>query len=165
MMTVLSISLPPVWGSSSWGNSTKISTISLARSPHATMITTSTFACRAMACCNTVFPLPNGPGIKPVPPSASGFIISIILIPVSSNLLGRIFSLYPFNALITGHFCSIVTTISFPFLSSSNAIVSVILYRPASANFFIRNSPSNLKGTIILCGIFFSFTSPSQLPG
>jgi hypothetical protein len=34
--------------------------------------TRSASACFERACCNTVFPEPKGPGIKPVPPSAMG---------------------------------------------------------------------------------------------
>ena len=92
-MMVRSISLRPVCGSTSSGNSVKISTTSLARSPHAAMITMSASACLEMACCSTVFPVPNGPGMKPVPPSTMGFIVSMVRTPVSRSLKGRGFSL------------------------------------------------------------------------
>ena len=92
MMIVRSMSVWPVCGSISSGNSLKISTTSLARSPHATMMITSASACFEMACWSTVLPAPKGPGIKPVPPSAIGLKVSIGRTPVSMMRDGRGFS-------------------------------------------------------------------------
>ena len=92
MMIVRSMSLWPVRGATSSGNSLKISTTSLARSPQATMMMTSASACFEMACCSTVLPAPNGPGMKPVPPSAIGLKVSIARTPVSMTRDGRGFS-------------------------------------------------------------------------
>jgi len=90
---VLSVSLRPVWGSSSLGNSVKISTTSLALSPQAAITTMSASACLEIACCSTVFPVPKGPGMKPVPPSTIGLAMSMIRTPVSSSRKGLGFSL------------------------------------------------------------------------
>ena len=49
-MIVRSINFLPVCGSTNSGNSVKISTTSLARSPHAAMITISASACLEIAC-------------------------------------------------------------------------------------------------------------------
>ena len=92
MMIVRSMSLCPVRGSTSSGNSLKISTTSLARSPQATMMMMSASACFEMACWSTVLPAPNGPGMKPVPPSAIGLKVSMARTPVSMTRDGRGFS-------------------------------------------------------------------------
>ena len=47
----------------------------------------------AIACCSTVLPHPNGPGMNPVPPSAIGLRVSITRTPVSMILDGLGFSL------------------------------------------------------------------------
>ena len=104
IIVVRSINFLPVRGSSNLGNSAKISTTSLARSPQAAIMIISASACFESACCNTVLPVPNGPGIKPVPPSTMGFRLSITLIPVSMRTNGRGFSLYAFIGIFTGHF-------------------------------------------------------------
>src|SRR2546430_13270934 len=78
MMMVRSISEPPVFGSTSFGNSEMVSTTSPARSPQATTTTTSTAECREIKFCRTVFPGPNGAGIHPVPPRAIGKKVSMI---------------------------------------------------------------------------------------
>ena len=90
---VRSINLRPVCGSTNSGNSVKISTTSFARSPQAAIITMSASACFEIACCKTVFPVPKGPGIKPVPPSTIGLTVSMTRTPVSRSLYGRGFSL------------------------------------------------------------------------
>ncbi len=92
IIMVLSINFLPVCGSTNLGNSVKTSTISFARSPQAAKITTSAAACLEIACCNTVLPVPNAPGIKPVPPSIIGFKLSITRTPVSNMEKGRTFS-------------------------------------------------------------------------
>ena len=78
MMTVRSISDPPVLGSFRCGNSVMVSTTSPARSPQATSTTTSTSACRAMRFRSTVLPAPNGPGMQAAPPWAMGKKVSMI---------------------------------------------------------------------------------------
>ena len=92
MMIVRSMRLWPVRGSINSGNSLKISTTSLARSPQATMMMTSASACFEMACWSTVLPAPKGPGIKPVPPSAIGLKVSMARTPVIITREGRGFS-------------------------------------------------------------------------
>src|SRR6056297_2580248 len=135
-----------------------------ALSPQAAIIIISASACLESACCNTVFPVPKGPGINPVPPSAIGFNVSITRTPVSSSLKGRGFSLYALMANLTGHFCVMVNSISLPSSSVTTAITSLMVYFPSLVTLFTVYFPLNLKGTIILCGIQFAVTSPSQPP-
>ena len=86
---VRSINFLPVRGSSNSGNSVKSSTTSLALSPQAATTIKSASAFCEILCCNTVFPVPKGPGVKPVPPSAMGLRVSMVRMPVSSVLKGR----------------------------------------------------------------------------
>ena len=150
MMVVRSIRWRPVCGSISSGNSVKISTTSLARSPQAAITITSASPCFAIACWSTVLPHPKGPGMKPVPPSAIGSSVSITRTPVSIILLGLGFSLYPLMATFTGHFWVMVTSTSSPDSSVRTAIVLSILYCPAAAIDFTVYSPLKLNGTMIL---------------
>ena len=164
MMVVRSISFRPVRGSSSSGNSVKISTTSLALSPQAAMTTISASACLEMACCRTVLPLPKGPGMKPVPPSTIGLSVSMTRTPVSKSLKGRGFSRYVFTASFTGHFWIMLTFTSCFFSFSRTAMVSDALYSPSGTTDFTVYFPVNLNGTMIRCGISFSEVSPSQSP-
>ncbi len=88
MMMVRSISEPPVFGSSSSGNSQMSSTTSPARSPQATTMTMSTAANWLRRCWSTVLPAPKGPGMHAVPPRATGNIVSMIRLPVTSSSRG-----------------------------------------------------------------------------
>ena len=141
-MIVRSISLRPVRGSSSSGNSVKISTTSFARSPQATLMMRSAPAFFASACWSTVLPQPNGPGMNPVPPSAIGLSVSIVRTPVSIALNGRGLLLYPRISRLTGHFIIIVTERFAPVASAITAISSSAAYSPSGTIDSIVPSPS-----------------------
>src|SRR5574338_997045 len=92
--TVLSMSGLPVLGSLRCGNSTRTSVISFPRSPHPMYTTTCESAHFAIWCNVTVLPVPNAPGIDPVPPFAIGKNVSITRWPVNNGIVGSYLLLY-----------------------------------------------------------------------
>src|SRR5665811_1532330 len=110
IMMVLWINGRFVRGSTNAGNSVSTSVISLPRSPQPIYTTICVSAHFASVCSETVFPVPNPPGIMAVPPFVTGNMLSKMRCPVSSGDVASSFFTYGLP-IRTGHFCIIVTLV------------------------------------------------------
>ena len=148
MITVRSASGRPVRGSSSCGNSSSTSAISLPRSPQPTYTITSASHHLASASCSTVLPVPKPPGSAARPPRATGNSVSRMRWPVIIGALaGR--RARTGRGVRTGHGCRIATSCVLPFAAVRRAITSSSPYSPSAAS--QSSWPSTPGGTRISC--------------
>jgi len=135
----------------------RTSVISFPRSPHP--MYTTIFASHHFAswCSETVFPVPNPPGIAAVPPFAIGNRKSKTRCPVTRGIDGSSFSLTG-RGRRTGHVCMSVSL-----AVSSSTTVSSTRNSPAFTSFTV---PETFGGTMTRCSTnFASCTVPRTCPG
>ncbi len=143
IMIVLWIKGCFVRGSTNAGNSVSTSVISLPLSPQPMYTTICASAHLASVCSETVFPVPNPPGIMAVPPFVTGKMLSNTRCPVSKGKVGSSFCAYGLP-ILTGHFC--ISVILVPL--SKTHTVSSTAYVPLSISSIV---PEIWGGTMILC--------------
>ena len=146
-----------VRGSISSGNSTSTSVISLPLSPHPIYTTIWVSDHLARVCSETVFPVPNPPGIIAVPPLVTGNMQSKTLCPVTRGRTGSSFFATG-RGIRTGQNCIMVSRTELSRTQTTSSTKKAPLRTSVTV-------PETFGGTRTRCSNWNSATVPMISPG